>query len=431
MARTVPAQDLRGVVLQMYNILKLGGLLKIVLKKISELRHPDYNPRRISKRQKADLKRSLQEFGVVDPAIVNTSSGREGIIIGGNQRVTVAGEMGWDTFPCFLVDLPLERERELNIRLNKNTGDWDPELLLGEFSKEELLDWGFLEDELPEGFNAEGPVVGLTDDDDVPDSPVEPKTRPGDLYLLGEHRLLCGDATDASAMAALMGGDIADICVTDPPYNVDYEGKTKEALRIQNDKMGDSVFFEFLYDAFISVFSYIKAGGVFYVFHADSEGLNFRRAYKEAGFLLKQCCVWVKNSFVMGRQDYQWQHEPVLEGVKAPKTHDPILYGWKPGAAHEWFSDRRQTTVWEFDRPRRSLDHPTMKPVELIEYPIGCSSDTGAIVLDPFGGSGSTLIACHKLRRKARIMELDPKYCDVIVRRWEEFTGEEAILAGR
>lgn len=385
--------------------------MKIVNKKISDLKHPDYNPRRLTKKQHDDLKKSLSEFGIVDPAIVNTASGRENVIVGGNQRVDVWRDMGNDTFPCYLVNLDLQREKELNIRLNKNTGEWDHQILLQQFDRDELVEWGFFDDDLPDGFEGDSNFVGLTDDDDVPESPEEPVTRPGDIYVMGEHRLMCGDAIDASQIATLMDGEVADLCVTDPPYNVNYEGGT--GLKIQNDSMEDGTFYKFLYDAFVSIYSYLKAGGALYVFHADSEGLNFRKAYKDSGFLLKQCCIWVKNNFVMGRQDFQWQHEPVL-------------YGWKPGEAHRWNSDRKQSTVWEFDRPRKSAEHPTMKPVELIEYPIQCSSRRRDIVLDPFGGSGSTLIACQKINRKARIMELDPKYCDVIVKRWEDFTGEKS-----
>jgi DNA modification methylase len=404
----------------------------IVYKKIADLKHPDYNPRKISKKQKEDLKKSIEEFGIVDPAIVNTAEGRENIIVGGNSRVMVAGEMGDLTFPCFLVNLSLERERELNVRLNKNTGEWDHQILLQQFDRDELVEWGFVDDELPEGFEGDSDFVGLTDDDDVPESPEEPVTMPGYIYVMGEHRLMCGDAIDASQIAALMDGEVADLCVTDPPYNVNYEGGT--GLKIQNDSMQDGAFYKFLYDAFVSIYSYLKAGGALYVFHSDFEGLNFRKAYKESGFLLKQCCIWVKNNFVMGRQDFQSQHEPVLYGAKEGAEpvlsfqwmHDPVLYGWKPGEAHRWNSDRKQSTVWEFDRPRKSAEHPTMKPVELIEYPIQCSSRRRDIVFDPFGGSGSTLIACQKINRKARVMEIDPKYCDVIVKRWEDFTGKKA-----
>lgn len=238
-------------------------------------------------------------------------------------------------------------------------------------------------------------------------------TQPGDLWLLGDHRLLCGSATSAQDVERVMGGDRAGLVVTDPPYNVTYVGKTKDALTIQNDTMSGVEFRTFLLDAYKNLFAVTEEGCGIYVFHADTEGLNFRGAMVEAGWKLAQCCIWVKQTLVMGRQDYHWQHEPVL-------------YGWKPGAAHRWFTDRKQTTVWNFDRPSRSTDHPTMKPVDLISYPINNSSKAGDIVLDTFGGSGSTLIAAAKTGRRARLVELDPRYCDVIVRRFEEWSGQEA-----
>ena len=216
----------------------------------------------------------------------------------------------------------------------------------------------------------------------------------------------------------LMDGKQAALIVTDPPYNVSYTGKTKDALKIENDSKSDEDFYQFLYDVHVNLFAMAEPGAGIYVFHADLEGLNFRKSLIESGFKLAQCCVWVKQTLVMGRQDYHWQHEPVL-------------YGWKEGAAHHWYSDRKQTTLWAFDRPTRSTEHPTMKPVNLIEYPIGNSSKPGDIVLDLFGGSGTTMIACEKTGRKARLMELDPKYCDVIVTRWEQATGKKAVLNGR
>jgi DNA modification methylase len=240
----------------------------------------------------------------------------------------------------------------------------------------------------------------------------------GDLWILGRHRLLCGDSTSIDATERLMGGAKADLIVTDPPYNVAYEGKTTDALTIQNDKMGTSDFYQFLLDAYTNYFTIAKDGASIYVFHADTEGVNFRKALVDSGFKLSQCCVWVKQTMVIGRQDYHWQHEP-------------ILYGWKPSGSHNWYSDRSQTTIWQFDRPMRSTEHPTMKPIALVEYPILNSSKAGDIVADLFGGSGSTLIACEKNARACRTMELDSRYCDVIVKRWQDFTGKEAVLDGR
>lgn len=256
---------------------------------------------------------------------------------------------------------------------------------------------------------------GAPDPDTAPDPAADPILKTGQLVLMGDHRLLVGDATDPQAYARLMRDDRADLVWTDPPYNVDYEGGT--GMTIMNDKMDDNKFLEFLTKAFTCMAFHSKPGGGFYIAHADSEGFNFRSAVKTAGWDLKQCLVWVKSALVMGRQDYQWRHEP-------------ILYGWKPGAAHHWYSDRSQTTVLEFPKPSRNELHPTMKPLELVEYCLQNSSVPGAIILDPFGGSGTTLIAAERLKRSARILELDPRYADVIVARYVGLTGQKAEIIG-
>lgn len=256
---------------------------------------------------------------------------------------------------------------------------------------------------------------GNGDPDTIPEPPKKPKTKPGDIYRLGASRLLCGDSTKEADVVRLMAGEMADMVWTDPPYNVAYEGKTKDALKIENDSMDDQQFFAFLLAAFRASLGVTNPGGAIYIAHADSEGANFRMAMKGAGWLLKQCLIWVKQNMVMGRQDYHWRHEP-------------ILYGWAPGASHSWFTDRKQTTVLEFDRPARNGEHPTMKPIALIEYMLGNSCPPGGLVFDGFGGSGSTLIAAVKTQRRANLIELDPIYCDVIVKRWEEFTGQKAEL---
>ena len=234
---------------------------------------------------------------------------------------------------------------------------------------------------------------------------------------MGKHRLMCGDSTDAGSIAILCEGQLADMWLTDPPYNVDYVGKTKDALKISNDKMEDDQFRAFLRDAYAAADASLKPGAVFYIWHADSEGYNFRGAAKDVGWQVRQCLIWEKNVFVLGRQDYQWSHEP-------------CLYGWKDGAGHLWASDRKQQTILHFDRPNRNGEHPTMKPVALFEYEMLNNTTGGDVVLDSFGGSGTTLIAAEKNGRCARIMELDPKYCDVIIRRWQDFTGHEAVLEG-
>lgn len=241
-----------------------------------------------------------------------------------------------------------------------------------------------------------------------------PKVKKGDIYLLGQHRLMCGDATVKSDVEKLMDNKKANICVTDPPYNVNYTGGTKDELKIENDNMDDEQFYDFLFNSFKNIYEVLSDGGAIYVFHADTEGLTFRKAFIDVGFHLANVCIWVKNSLVLGRSDYQWQHEP-------------ILYGWKPSGKHKWYSDRKQTTIWNFNKPTRSLQHPTMKPIDILSYAIKNNSLPNCIVLDLFGGSGSTLIASEQLNRICYMMELDPKYCDVIIDRWEQYTGKKAV----
>lgn len=246
----------------------------------------------------------------------------------------------------------------------------------------------------------------------------EPITKPGDVWILGKQRLMCGDSAQKEDVMHLMNNQDADMLLTDPPYNVDYVGKTSEALKIKNDNMSDNQFYEFLKKVFENMYSVTKEGASIYVFHADTEGLNFRKAFKDAGYKLAECLIWKKDCFVMGRQDYQWQHEP-------------ILYGWKEGAAHHFINDRTQSTILEFDRPRQSSLHPTMKPIDLVARLLKNSSKENDKILDLFGGSGSTIIAAEQLNRNCYTMELDPKYCDVIVKRWESLTNKEAILERR
>jgi site-specific DNA-methyltransferase (adenine-specific) len=295
---------------------------------------------------------------------------------------------------------------------------WDEELLALELT--ELTEFGvnmdltgFTVDEIAEL----NPKIteGLTDEDAVPEVPETPITKLGDVWLLDKHRVMCGDSTSISDLEKLTDGRLVDMWLTDPPYNVAYVGKTKDSLTIQNDSMNDEQFRQFLRDAYVAADIVMKAGAVFYIWHADSEGYNFRGAAADAGWKVRQCLIWKKSSLVMGRQDYHWKHEP-------------CLYGWKEGAGHLWSADRKQTTILEFNRPSRSGEHPTMKPVELFEYQMLNNTKGSDIVLDSFGGSGTTAIACEKNGRQARLMELDPRYCDVIVKRWQEFTGKKATL---
>jgi len=305
-------------------------------------------------------------------------------------------EAGWKEVPIEVVDWTEEKQREFIIKDNVGFGEWDWEGLANEWDVEELESWGL---DIP-NFNTE--TLEADDFDTTP--PEIPTTVLGDLYEIGEHRLLCGDSTLTDTFEKLMDGKLADMCVTDPPYNVAYEGKTKDALTIENDSMGNDEFYKFLYDFYTALTTAVKKGGAIYVWHASSEVINFGKAMVDAGWLLKQQLIWVKNTMVMGRQDYQWKHEP-------------CLYGWLAGGSHQWHSDRKQTTVIEFDKPQRSAEHPTMKPIGLFGYQIGNSSKVGDIVIDAFGGSGTTMIACEQLKRKAYIVEFDPKYCDVIVNR--------------
>jgi site-specific DNA-methyltransferase (adenine-specific) len=303
-------------------------------------------------------------------------------------------------------------------KLALNAG-WDNEMLALEF--EELEIEGFdlaltgFGDEERDALKPEQVTEGLTDEDSVPDAPKEAKTKLGDIYQLGKHRLMCGDSCSVTDMEKLCDGQLVDMWLTDPPYNVAYEGKTKDSLTIKNDSMADEQFRQFLRDAYVTADTVMKPGAVFYIWHADSEGYNFRGAAQDAGWKVRQCLIWKKSTMVMGRQDYHWKHEP-------------CLYGWKEGAGHLWATDRKQTTILEFDKPSRNGEHPTMKPVALFEYQMLNNTKGGDIVLDSFGGSGTTLLAAEKNGRHARLMELDPKYCDVIVKRWEEFTGKKAEL---
>lgn len=357
------------------------------------------NPRVVKDAKFKQLVQSIKEFPEMlelRPIIVNSDM----IILGGNMRYKACIEAGLKEIPIIKADqLTEEQQREFIIRDNANSGEWDWEQLANEWDVEELSHWGL---DLPLDF-AETEVEAQEDDFDVPDE-VETDIVVGDYFEIGEHRLLCGDSTQTDTFAKLFDNQFADLVVTDPPYNVAYEGKTKDALTIQNDSMGDGEFYQFLYDFYTALGSYTKKGGAWYVWHADSEGANFRLAMKNAGIMVKQCLIWVKNSMVMGRQDYQWKHEP-------------CLYGWKEGASHGWYSDRKQTTVLEFDRPTRNAEHPTMKPIPLIGYQIENSSKQGDIVADGFLGSGTTMVASHQLNRKCYGVEFDPKYCQVIIDR--------------
>lgn len=385
--------------------------------KVDDLIPYALNSRTHSDTQVAQLAASIREFGFTNPVLVDEQNN----LIAGHGRLLAARKLGLSEVPAIVVTgLDDRRRRALVIADNKlalNAG-WDEEALRVELEDlaadfSELM--GFTNDELAELLKGKDQNEGLTDEDAVPEAPEQPVTVEGDVWLLGRHRLMCGDSTSIEHLERLCEGQLVDMWLTDPPYNVAYEGKTKDALTIKNDKMDDGGFRQFLTDAYTAADAVMKAGAVFYIWHADSEGYNFRGAAKDAGWTVRQCLIWKKQTMVMGRQDYHWKHEP-------------CLYGWKDGAAHLWATDRKQTTILEFDRPSRNAEHPTMKPVELFEYQMLNNTKGSDLVLDSFAGSGTTAIACEKHGRQARLMELDPKYCDVIIKRWQDFTGQKAEL---
>lgn len=387
---------------------------------LKELKPAAYNPRKKLKKGDKEyekIKQSLLKFGYVDPIIVNEDL----TVIGGHQRLTVLKDLDYETAKCVIVDLPKEDEKALNIALNKITGQWDEallaDLLLDLQESDFNLDLtGFEPPEIDDILSNVHDKELSEDEFDVEEELKKPTvSRHGDIWQLGKHRVICGDSTKAETYKQLLDDRKANLVVTDPPYNVDVE---ETAGKILNDNMSDGDFYQFLRSMFTQVENRMETDASIYVFHADTEGLNFRKAFKDAGFYLSGCCIWKKNSLVLGRSPYQWQHEP-------------CLYGWKKKGKHQWFSDRKQTTIWEYDRPKSSKDHPTMKPIQLMAYPIQNSSMRGTIVLDPFLGSGSTLIAADQTGRVCYGIELDEKFVDVIVKRYIEVTGDTEVTVQR
>ena len=380
-------------------------------KNTADLLPADYNPRKDLKPGDAEyekLKRSIEQFGYVEPVIWNKTTGR---VVGGHQRLKVLIDLGVSEVECVVVEIDEDKEKALNIALNKISGDWDKDklaLLIADLQGADFdvsltgFDPAELDDLLDIGADAKD------DDFDVGAELEKPTfSKAGDIWTLGRHRLICGDSTKAETFDLLMGSTKANLVITDPPYNVNYEGS---AGKIKNDNMADDAFYNFLLAAYTQMHSAMADDASIYVFHADTEGLNFRRAFADAGFYLSGCCIWKKQSLVLGRSPYQWQHEP-------------CLYGWKKNGKHQWYTGRKETTIWEFDKPKKNGDHPTMKPIPLLAYPIMNSTMSNAVVLDPFGGSGSTLIACEQTDRICYTVELDEKFCDVIVKRYIEQVG--------
>ena len=364
--------------------------------KIGLIKSNPNNPRIIKDEKFAKLVESIKSFPEMlklRPIVVNEDM----VVLGGNMRLKACKEAGLKVVPIIKAnDLTTEQQKEFIIKDNVGFGEWDYSMLANEWDVDQLTEWGL---DIPD-FKVEGEAE--EDDFDVPEGGIETDIVVGDLFEIGEHRLLCGDSTQTDTFEKLFNGQMADLVVTDPPYNVNYEGSN--GLKIKNDNMSKESFYQFLYDYFTAQSSYSKAGGAWYIWHADLEGMNFRKAFQDSGLKLSSTLIWNKKSLVMGRSDYQWKHEP-------------CLYGWKEGASHSWYSDRKQTTVLDFDKPQRNAEHPTMKPIPLFAYQISNSSKQGDIVADGFGGSGTTMVACHQLGRKGYLVEYDPKYCQVIIDR--------------
>tara|TARA_R110001592_G_scaffold268269_3_gene534519 strand:- start:35369 stop:36643 length:1275 start_codon:yes stop_codon:yes gene_type:complete len=391
-------------------------------RKIKDLVPYEYNPRKLTESRKAKLQESLQYFDLAEIPAINLDN----VIIAGHQRIKVLMEMGRGE-EMIDVRVPSRQLTEVefkkyNITSNLPTGFWDRDILDEAFGDIDLAALGLDVDNI-EVPDTEEVLIDLVNEEE---GEVDPEPRKNVISVLGDlyefqsiskkisHRIHCADSRDSDAVAKLLNGNKLDLVHTDPPYNVDYTGGTKEALKIQNDKMSSDKFYLFLYEFYVTTSIFMKEGAAFYIWHADSEGHNFRGALINAGLKLAQCLIWVKNSMVMGRQDYQWKHEPVL-------------YGWKPGAAHQWCSDRKQTTVLNFDKPLRNADHPTMKPLDMCEYLIKNSAKRGQNVYDGFAGSGTTTIACEKLRINSFAQELGPEYVDVIIRRYINYMRENKL----
>ena len=356
----------------------------------------------------------LREFGFINPVLID----REFNVLAGHGRIAAAKEEGINEVPCVFVEHLSEAQKKAYIladnRMSLDAG-WDDELLKVEMASLQEMGFdvgmtGFDESELADLFADDNNTSAKDDDFDLTAALEKAAfVQRGDIWTVGRHRLMCGDATSAEDVAALMSGTKANLILTDPPYGVSF--RSSSGLTIQNDSMKNEEFYNFLLSAFQCMVEHLESGGAAYVFHADTEGLNFRRAFVDAGLHLAGCCIWVKDSLVLGRSDYQWQHEPVL-------------YGFLQNGKHKWYSDRKQTTIWNFAKPKRNADHPTSKPLDLLSYPIGNSTQENAVVIDTFGGSGSTLMACEKMNRICCTMELDEKYASVILRRYVEDTGD-------
>lgn len=376
--------------------------MEIVYKLVEDLNPYKNNPRKNEKAVKM-VAASIRDFGFKVPITIDKNNS----IVTGHTRLKAAIQLGMKEVPCIILDdLTPDQIKAFRIADNRTSeiAEWDYDALAIELSEIEI-DMTPFEIQIPDAGDK------IKEDEYDIKLPLVPKSKTGEIYQIGKHRLMCGDARKRKDVLQLVEGAVVDLVFTDPPYNVDYEGT---AGKIMNDKMDDKPFYHFLFESFKNMFEVSKLGGAIYVCHADTEGLNFRNAFHDAGYKLAECLVWVKNSLVLGRQDYHWRHEP-------------ILYGWKEGGPHFFVNDRTQDTVWEYNKPRRNGEHPTMKPIELCGRAINNSSRSGELVLDLFGGSGSTMIAADQLGRRCFMMEIDPQYVDVIIDRYEKFTGTKAV----
>lgn len=383
--------------------------------KIDSLIPADYNPRKKLKPGDSEfekIKNSINEFGYVDPVIVN----KDLTVIGGHQRISVLKTLGFTEIDCVIIDIDKTKEKALNIALNKISGEWNTELLADLIKDLQTLDYdisftGFDPPEIDELFTKANKSEAKEDKFDL-SAALEKAAfvERNDVWTVGRHRLVCGDATNVKDVSVLMNGRKANLILTDPPYRVSF--KSASGLSIMNDSLESEEFYKFLLASFKNMAASLEDGGSAYIFHADTEGLSFRKAFEEAGFHLSGVCIWAKNTFVMGRSPYQWKHEP-------------ILFGWLKKGKHRWYAGRSESTIWNFDKPSRNENHPTSKPIDLLVYPIKNSCQVNGLVLDVFGGSGSSLISCEQTDRICYTMELDPKYASVILRRYVELTMNE------
>lgn len=380
------------------------------------------NARTHSNEQINKLRASIREFGFINPVIID----RDYNVIAGHGRIMASKDEGIDKVPCVFVDYLTDAQKKAYILADNRMAldaDWDEELLRVEIESLQGADFdlnltGFDEAELMDIFGDDNQSRAKDDDFDLTAALEKASfVEKGDVWTVGRHRLMCGDATSSEDVSTLMGNTKANLILTDPPYGVSF--KSSSGLTIQNDSMKNEEFYNFLLASFKCMAEHLENGGSAYVFHADTEGLNFRKAFIDAGFHLAGCCIWVKDSLVLGRSDYQWQHEPVL-------------YGFVQNGKHKWYSDRKQTTIWNFDKPKRNANHPTSKPLDLLSYPIGNSTQENGVVIDTFGGSGSTMMACEQMNRICYMMELDEKYASVILRRYVENTNNaEGVFVER